>query len=187
MFTGRWPHELSAGWMTPLDRAHPTVAEHLRSRGYATAGFVGNTQYCGWDSGLARGFTTYRDYRLPRLSAFRLTVLVDRIMAGILATEQFLEEWLLFDQLWPATQTGLAALRGRSQEGRRRQPRIPRLAGPRPATGTAVLRIPEPLRRPQSLRVEARRHPSLRGQAAEPARGGPLPPLAGGLTRAPFR
>ncbi len=104
MFTGRWPHELSAGWFTPLDRTHPTVAEYLRSRGYATAGFVANTQYCGWDSGLARGFTTYRDYSLPRLTAFKTSVLVDRIMAGTLAIEQFLEEWLVLDRFWPAMQ-----------------------------------------------------------------------------------
>src|SRR6185312_12424484 len=35
MFTGRWPHELSAGWYTPLDAGYPTLAEFLGSRGYA--------------------------------------------------------------------------------------------------------------------------------------------------------
>ena len=29
MFTGKWPHELSAGWFTPLDGAYPTLAEFL--------------------------------------------------------------------------------------------------------------------------------------------------------------
>ena len=29
MFTGQWPHDLSAGWFTPLDAAFPTVAEEL--------------------------------------------------------------------------------------------------------------------------------------------------------------
>ena len=43
MFTGRWLHELSVGWLTPLDRTHPTLAEFLGDRGYATAGFVANT------------------------------------------------------------------------------------------------------------------------------------------------
>jgi glucan phosphoethanolaminetransferase (alkaline phosphatase superfamily) len=38
MFTGRWPHELTAGWMAPLDAADPTVAEYLGAKGYATAG-----------------------------------------------------------------------------------------------------------------------------------------------------
>ena len=32
MFTGRWPHELSAGWSTPLDAACPTLAEYLGAR-----------------------------------------------------------------------------------------------------------------------------------------------------------
>ncbi len=54
MFTGRWLHELSAGWLTPLDDARPTLAEFLGARGYATAGFVANTSYCASDSGSAR-------------------------------------------------------------------------------------------------------------------------------------
>ena len=33
MFTGRWPHELSVGWRTPLDAASPTVAEYLGATG----------------------------------------------------------------------------------------------------------------------------------------------------------
>jgi hypothetical protein len=43
MFTGRWTHELSLGWNTPLDGVHPTLAEYLGARGYATAGFIANT------------------------------------------------------------------------------------------------------------------------------------------------
>ena len=54
-FTGRWPHELSVGWLTPLDATYPTLAEYLGSRGYATAGFVANMFYCGADTGLGRG------------------------------------------------------------------------------------------------------------------------------------
>ena len=46
LFTGRWPHELSAGWLTPLDRTYPTVAEFLGAHGYATAGFIANSSYC---------------------------------------------------------------------------------------------------------------------------------------------
>jgi arylsulfatase A-like enzyme len=78
MFTGRWPHELSAGWYTPLDASYPTLAEFLGSRGYATAAFVANQWYCGWDSGLGRGFTTYRDYVFPHLTSFGMSVLVKR-------------------------------------------------------------------------------------------------------------
>ena len=63
MFTGRWPHELSADHDTPLDATYPTLAEFLRDRGYATAGFVSNLKYCGRGSGLSRGFVHYEDYR----------------------------------------------------------------------------------------------------------------------------
>jgi len=78
MFTGRWRHELACSWSTPLGRRFPTLAEHLGGRGYATAGFVANTAYCAYDSGLARGFATYEDYALPRLAPFEMARLVER-------------------------------------------------------------------------------------------------------------
>jgi arylsulfatase A-like enzyme len=62
MFTGRWPHELSADHDTPLDATYPTLAEFLRDRGYATGGFVANLKYCGASTGLSRGFQHYEDY-----------------------------------------------------------------------------------------------------------------------------
>jgi arylsulfatase A-like enzyme len=83
MFTGRWPHELSVGWRTPLDAAAPTVAEFLGARGYATAGFIANTSYCGADTGLGRGFTVYRDYLFQQLSPFRKAVLIERCLDGM--------------------------------------------------------------------------------------------------------
>jgi arylsulfatase A-like enzyme len=101
IFTGRWPHELSASWLTPLDGTYPTLAEFVESRGYATAGFIANTSYCGADSGLARGFTEYQDYTFPRLTALKATALVDRPLEGIRAIEIFLEDWLDFDRLGP--------------------------------------------------------------------------------------
>jgi arylsulfatase A-like enzyme len=102
MFTGRWPHELSSGWFTPLDGAYPTLAEFLGSHGYATAGCIANTWYCASDSGLNRGFATYHDYIFPRLTAFKSTVLVDRTMDGLVAVERFLQDWLDYDFLRPA-------------------------------------------------------------------------------------
>jgi len=80
MFTGRWPHELDAKWLTPLSKHFPTLAEYLGSQGYATAGFVANTLYCSYDTGLARGFTHYEDYilDLERLSPMRTALLVAR-------------------------------------------------------------------------------------------------------------
>ncbi|GAC1468448.1 MAG: hypothetical protein NVSMB9_11160 [Isosphaeraceae bacterium] len=64
LFTGRWPHELSADWKTPLDETYPTLAGRLGSLGYDTAGFVANLDYCGREAGLNRGFTHYEDFPL---------------------------------------------------------------------------------------------------------------------------
>ena len=61
-FTGRWPHELSAGWRKPLDDTHATLAGRLSSLGYDTAGFVANLDYCSLETGLGRGFAHYEDY-----------------------------------------------------------------------------------------------------------------------------
>ncbi len=51
-FTGRWPRELGVGWQAPLRTPFPTLAEYLASRGYETAGFVANVEYCSYDAGL---------------------------------------------------------------------------------------------------------------------------------------
>jgi arylsulfatase A-like enzyme len=64
MFTGRLPHEMSAGWLRPLDGTWPTLAETLRDQGYLTAGFVANILYCNRSFGLGRGFVHYEDYRI---------------------------------------------------------------------------------------------------------------------------
>ncbi|QEH32840.1 Arylsulfatase [Aquisphaera giovannonii] len=102
LFTGRWPHELSAGWNTPLDGTHPTLAEALGRRGFATAGFVGNRWYCSRDSGLARGFAVYHDDSFPRLTALGRSELVGRPMQGLQAASRLLEDWLGVSALSPA-------------------------------------------------------------------------------------
>ena len=61
MFTGRWPHQLSAAEDQALDATYPTLAEVLTDRGYATGGFVANTHFCNIWFGLNRGFTHYED------------------------------------------------------------------------------------------------------------------------------
>jgi arylsulfatase A-like enzyme len=101
MFTGRWPHELSTGWMAPLNAAEPTVAEYLGAQGYATAGFVANRFYCGWDSGLDRGFTHYEDHALPKLGGFRMAALVDRFLVGLRQVDRFRRNRLGFDLIPP--------------------------------------------------------------------------------------
>ena len=71
MMTGRWPHELSAGWDLPLDGTFPTLAEVLAREGYATAAFVGNVYYCNARYGLDRGFARYEDaYENQTVSLF---------------------------------------------------------------------------------------------------------------------
>jgi len=64
MFTGRWPHELSADLKVPLDASFPTLAEVLSARGYFTAGFVANLGYSSYETGIDRGFVHYEDYEV---------------------------------------------------------------------------------------------------------------------------
>ena len=94
MFTGRWYHELSVGWRTPLDRTFPTLAEILGNRGYATAGFVANTYYCATDSGLSRGFTRYQDFIFPEFTALKSAVMVSRALEVFEMLVYFTEDWL---------------------------------------------------------------------------------------------
>jgi arylsulfatase A-like enzyme len=77
MFTGRWPHEIGAEWLTPLPGKFPTLAEYLGSHGYATAGFAANTLFCSYDTGIDRGFTHYEDYVLGPTDAARTAFAVD--------------------------------------------------------------------------------------------------------------
>jgi arylsulfatase A-like enzyme len=82
MFTGRWPHELNVGWFTPLDGRYPTLAEYLGSRGYATAGFVGNMGYCSRGTGLERGFTWYEDHILTAKTSLKMAKLTNLVFRG---------------------------------------------------------------------------------------------------------
>jgi arylsulfatase A-like enzyme len=75
LFTGRWPHELDVSWNTGLRATYTTLAEYLGSRGYATAGFVANVQYCSYEFGLDRGFTHYEDYVLEPTTPLRMCYL----------------------------------------------------------------------------------------------------------------
>ncbi len=84
MFTGRWFHELDVQWLTPLRKNFPLLAEFLGSHGYATAGFVANTQYCSYDTGLGRGFTHYEDYRLRNLSFLRTSIVVEETLKSLI-------------------------------------------------------------------------------------------------------
>ncbi len=70
MFTGRSPHELDAGWRSPLERGPRTVAEIARASGYRTGGFIANLFYASRESGLARGFSTWIDYPIASVPEF---------------------------------------------------------------------------------------------------------------------
>jgi len=70
LFTGRWPHELTADWRVPLDETYPTLAEYLAAHGYDTAGFVANLDYCSRETGLSRGFAHYEDYPIELRDIF---------------------------------------------------------------------------------------------------------------------
>jgi arylsulfatase A-like enzyme len=61
LFTGHWMSQTSARANAPLDGTRRTLAEHLRDRGYATGGFVGNIFYGSAHYGLDRGFLHYHD------------------------------------------------------------------------------------------------------------------------------
>jgi arylsulfatase A-like enzyme len=115
MFTGRWPHDLSVGWRTPLDRTWPTVAEFLRERGYATAGFIANTTYCAADSGLGRGYTLYRDYLFRELSPFRWAAIIRRSLEGFQAIGEGLGDAL--DLPW--LKAGVTRVRERFESDRK--------------------------------------------------------------------
>ena len=101
MFTGRWFHELSCGWLTPLDGTFPTLAEFLGGHGFATSAFTANYTYCGRDSGLARGFNHFEDHYFPELTCFKMSALVNRTLEGIQEVEDFLEGTLEFAEFRP--------------------------------------------------------------------------------------
>jgi arylsulfatase A-like enzyme len=79
MFTGVMPQEQSSGWTEPFDDRHPTIAERLRERGYATAGFGANTYYLSAEFGLNRGFGRFREPRTLLMQAIRSSQLADSI------------------------------------------------------------------------------------------------------------
>jgi arylsulfatase A-like enzyme len=115
MFTGQWPHDLSVGWHTPLDGTWPTVAEFLRERGYATAGFIANTTYCAADSGLGRGYAVYRDYVFRELSPFRMAAIVKKSLEGLQAIGEGLGDAL--DLSW--LKAGVTRVRERFESDRK--------------------------------------------------------------------
>ena len=73
MFTGRWALELETTGRHSLGEHWPTLAEVLRDHGYATAAFVANRVYTGWESGLSQGFEHFEDYPVSWWTASNAT------------------------------------------------------------------------------------------------------------------
>jgi arylsulfatase A-like enzyme len=80
MFTGKYPHELSASWLTPLDHTFPVVSEILAASGYMTAGFSANNIYCTAESGLARGFSYFEDHPISIKEMLLSAEFTDRVV-----------------------------------------------------------------------------------------------------------
>lgn len=79
MFTGIDAHLLEASWLVPFGENLPTLAEVLANHGYVTGGFVANLYYTTRESGLARGFLHYEDFRIGRGQFQLSTALGQRI------------------------------------------------------------------------------------------------------------
>jgi arylsulfatase A-like enzyme len=73
MFTGRYPAELTADFLSAIDDTHPTLAEEFAGAGYLTAGFVANTSFGGAEFGLGRGVLHYDDHPTSLRSAVMQT------------------------------------------------------------------------------------------------------------------
>lgn len=78
MLTGRYPHELTIDWLTPLDDTTTTLAEVLARHGYMTGGFVANYMM-STKVGLARGFQHYREYRISPRQLFLSSAVLRRL------------------------------------------------------------------------------------------------------------
>jgi arylsulfatase A-like enzyme len=87
LMTGTEFYEHRAGQLRRpyLDGRLTTLAEVLRSSGYATGGFVANTFWCGRPTGLARGFIRYEDFYGNLEDAVARTVLGRRLYWNLLA------------------------------------------------------------------------------------------------------
>ncbi len=93
--TGHWPFRLNSQWQFTLDAPCVTLAEHLASSGYQTAGFVANTNCCSYEFGLDRGFAHYEDYSLTPLSLLGRTVPGNWLLTNIISNgDYYMRKWV---------------------------------------------------------------------------------------------
>ncbi|HZM27011.1 MAG TPA: sulfatase-like hydrolase/transferase [Gemmatimonadales bacterium] len=69
IFTGQWETSLQVDDRHRLAPNYPTLAEAMHARGYATAAFVSNARWAGWESGFTRGFERYDDHPISLWTA----------------------------------------------------------------------------------------------------------------------
>ncbi len=94
-FTGYWPFQLISQRKFTLDAPMPTLAEHLASRGYLTAGFAANTKVLTYETKLDRGFTHFEDFPLTLRSFLSRTVAGSWILEYILYRNDWYEsKWI---------------------------------------------------------------------------------------------
>ena len=101
IFTGRWAHELNAGFRTPLDDQWPTLAEVLSRHGYATAGFSANTKYAGYEHGLDRGFARFEDYAITPGQ-----VMISSSLGGMLVWQPWFQDLIGYHDLYGRKHAG---------------------------------------------------------------------------------
>ena len=87
MFTGLYPNQFVGDFDTPVSAPVPMLAEMFRSRGYVTGGFVANLSFTSYESGLARGFVHYDDYRVtPRQAVLHSWIAHTPLFRGIVGS-----------------------------------------------------------------------------------------------------
>jgi arylsulfatase A-like enzyme len=82
LFTGRYPHEQTSNWKTPLDDRDATLAEVLGAAGYVTGGFAANPFYTMREHGLDRGFAHYEGFPVSIGQVLNSASLASLILAG---------------------------------------------------------------------------------------------------------
>lgn len=95
--TGQWPYKFNTDWKHALDATFPTLAEYLSARGWLTGAFVSNTVFCGYETGLNRGFLDFEDYVLSPLTILASGALGRKLVEAALGSgDLYARKWLKF-------------------------------------------------------------------------------------------
>jgi arylsulfatase A-like enzyme len=95
--TGQWPYKFNMEWTHAVDQSFPTLAEYLSARGVLTAGFVSNTMFCSYETGLDRGFLSYEDYHLTPRAVLASSFLGRKLIEATLdKSDLYTRKWLKF-------------------------------------------------------------------------------------------